>query len=154
MYCFKTGKLICLLNKIKWSQCFLKKKKSNSWVFSGLLHGIWGSEMHIFMLYIHPHNTKSQNNDYRSTCVKEEKSHCMHLQVCFKYASKFKYSQTANNKTLLYKAWTTWNRWFSPAYSLQTHFSDVPIWSNSSFLAPQESEGIATMTKLIIMIYF
>ena len=32
--------------------------------------------MHIFMLYIHPHNTKSQNNDYRSTCVREEQFHC------------------------------------------------------------------------------
>lgn len=69
--------------------------------------GIQGSEIWIFMMYKYPYNMKSQNNDYRSMCAREEKSHFMHLRACFMHSSKFNYSQMANNKPLLHKAWIT-----------------------------------------------
>lgn len=77
-------------------------KKSNSWVFSGLLHGdlrLWNANI---MLRPHPHNTKCQNDDYRSMCVRE-KNLIVCIYDCFMYANEFKYSQATNN-TLLYKA--------------------------------------------------
>ena len=87
---------------------YLKKIKTQiSGCFLDYCMGIWGYKIWIFMLYIHLHNMKSQNNGYRSMCVREEKPQCMHLWVCFMYANKFNCNQTANNKLLLYKAWTT-----------------------------------------------